>query len=230
MRPIIGITSRHSRENHRYNLPDAYAKAVQRNGGTPIILPPLPDIDHMQLLDAVDGLILSGGADVDPMLYGEQPVPQQRSISPLRDSFEHALVLKALEAGKPILAICRGAQILNVATGGTLVQDTNTQVKNPVKHRQEAPASYGTHHVHLEPGTLIHRILGKDTVTSNSLHHQSVKTPGEGMKITGKATDGVIESMEKPGEHFVLAVQWHPEHMDNPDMNKLFKALVDAST
>lgn len=226
MRPIIGITSRHDREKNWMNLPDAYVKAVQRNGGTPIILPPHEEIDIDQHISLIDGLIISGGPDVDPMLYEEQPKPKQGSISPLRDEYEIKLVKQALDVDKTIFAICRGAQVLNVALGGTLIQDTDSQVKDPVKHRQEAPASYGTHTVWLRENSKIRKIFCKEKIITNSFHHQAVKEPGEDVVPTGWASDDVVEAFEVEGKSYVLAVQWHPEHMDN-EMNKLFKAMIE---
>jgi len=228
MKPIIGITSRYSSNDNRYNLPDAYPKAIQRNGGTPVIIPPLYNAEYQQLYDLVDGLLFTGGPDVDPMHYGEQPMPKQGWIEPMRDEFELKLAHIALEGPKPFLGICRGLQLLNVAAGGTLIQDIGSQVTSPIKHRQEAKAWHGTHHVELEPGSKIYEVLGERKVVVNSFHHQACKDPGPGFKATGWAQDKVIEVIEYDSPVWKLCVQWHPEHMDNPLMNKLFKAFIDA--
>ena len=228
MRPIIGITSRYVIDKKHYGLPDAYAKAVQRNGGTPVILPPLFDIDQDQFLDLVDGIIFSGGPDVDPILYGEQPRPQQGGIDPLRDEVEISLGKKALTGDKPVLGICRGLQVLNVAGGGTLIQDIPSQVKDAQKHNQAAQTYYGTHHVTLEKGSKAHEIFGMERILPNSFHHQACKVPAPGFKVTGKADDGVIEVLEIDSPVWKMCVQWHPEHMDDPVMNKLFKSFIDA--
>ncbi len=228
MRPLIGITSRYSSENNQYNLPDAYTKSIQRNGGTPIIIPPLYDAEYQQLYDTVDGVLFTGGPDVDPMLYGEQPLPKQGWIEPMRDDFELKLAKIALTGPKPMLGICRGMQTINAAAGGTLIQDIDSQIKDPIKHRQEAKAWYGTHHVNLESGSLIHEIFGKDKVVVNSFHHQACKDQAPGFKPTGWASDGVIEVIEMDSPVWKLCVQWHPEHMAEGEMNKLFKAFIDA--
>ena len=228
MRPVIGITSRYTVDKKLYNLPDAYTKAVQRNGGTPVILPPLFDIDQDQLLDMVDGIIFSGGTDVDPMLYDEQPLPKQGYIDPLRDEVEISMAKKVLAGDKPVLGICRGLQVLNVAGGGTLIQDIGSQVKDSQKHRQEAQTYYGTHHVRLEKGSRAHQIFESECIVSNTFHHQACKDPAPGFKPTGWADDGVIEVLEIDSPVWKMCVQWHPEHMDNPVMNKLFKSFIDA--
>ena len=228
MRTIIGITSRYSIDKKHYNLPDAYTKAIQRNGGTTVILPPLFDIDQDQLLGLVDGILFTGGPDVDPMLYGEEPIPGQGGIDPLRDEFEISMAKKALVGDKPVLGICRGLQVLNVAGGGTLYQDIKSQVKDAQKHRQDAQAYYGTHHVELLEDSMAHEIFGSEKIISNTFHHQSCKNPAPGFKPTGWAYDGVIEVLEIESHVWKMCVQWHPEHMDDPVMNKLFKAFVDA--
>jgi putative glutamine amidotransferase len=228
MKPLIGILSRYSSDNNQYNLPDAYTKSIQRNGGTPIIIPPLFDAEYQQLYDAVDGVLFTGGPDVDPLLYGEEPLPKQGVIEPMRDDFELKLAKIALAGNKPVLGICRGLQTLNTAAGGTLIQDIPSQVKDPIKHVQEAKAWYGTHHVRLEPGSKIHNIFGKDSVVSNSFHHQACKDPAPGFKPTGWSEDDVIEVLEIDSPVWKLCVQWHPEHMAEGEMNKLFKAFVDA--
>ena len=228
MKPVIGITSRYSWKERRYNLPDAYVKAVHRNGGLPLVLPPYEDADLEGLYAQVDGLLFTGGPDVDPLQYGEQPRPRQGSIEPLRDWFELELARLALEGPKPVLGICRGLQVLNVAAGGTLIQDVGSQVEGALKHRQEAPAWYGTHRVEVEEGSLAHRVLGCTRVTANSFHHQACKEPGGAYRASAWAPDGVVEALEAEGEPWRLCVQWHPEHMDNPVMNRIFRALVEA--
>ncbi len=228
MRPVIGITSRYTIDKKHYNLPDAYTKAVQRNGGTPVILPPLFDIDQDQLLGLVDGILFTGGPDVDPILYGEEPLPKQGGIDPLRDEVEISMAKKALKGEKPVLGICRGLQVLNVAAGGTLIQDIGSQIDKPLKHRQSAQTYYGTHHVTLDEGSRAREIFGMDKILPNSFHHQACKDPAPGFKVTGRAPDGVIEVLEIDNPVWMMCVQWHPEHMDDPVMNKLFKSFIDA--
>jgi putative glutamine amidotransferase len=228
MKPLIGITSRFSSENKRYNLPDAYAKAIQRNGGTPIVIPPLYEAEYQQLYESVDGVLFTGGPDVDPILYGEEPLPKQGGIEPMRDDFEFKLAKIALDGPKPMFGICRGLQVLNAAAGGTLIQDIGSQIDDPLKHRQEAEAWYGTHHVRLEQGSMLHRLYGKDKVLTNTFHHQACKDPAPGFTATGWTGDNVVEVLEIESEPWKLCVQWHPEHMDNDDMNKLFQDFIHA--
>ena len=146
----------------------------------------------------------------------------------MRDEFAFKLAKIALAGPKPMLGICRGLQTINAAAGGTLIQDIPSQIKDPIKHGQEAKAWYGTHHVELESGSKIHGIFGKDKVVVNSFHHQACKDPAPGFKATGWASDGVIEVIELDTPVWKLCVQWHPEHMAEGEMNKLFKAFIDA--
>ncbi|MBD3172649.1 gamma-glutamyl-gamma-aminobutyrate hydrolase family protein, partial [Candidatus Bathyarchaeota archaeon] len=205
-----------------------YAKAIQRNGGTPIVIPPLYEAEYQQLYESVEGVLFTGGPDVDPILYGEEPLPKQGGIEPLRDDFEFKLAKIALDGPKPVFGICRGLQVLNAAAGGTLIQDIGSQIDDPLKHRQEAKAWYGTHHVRLEQGSILHRLYGKDKVLTNTFHHQACKDPAPGFTVRGWAGDNVVEVLEIESEPWKLCVQWHPEHMDNDDMNKLFQAFIDA--
>ena len=193
-----------------------------------MILPPSFTIDVEQLLGAVDGLVLTGGGDVDPQIYGENSLPSMGSIDPKRDHFELEITRRALEAGKPVLAICRGHQVLNVAAGGTLIQDTTSQVPEAIKHRQSAPIYYPSHTVRVKEGSRLHGIFGKGELGVNTSHHQAVKDLGEGLVATAWAPDGVIEAMELPGDVFVLGVQWHPERMIDGEMLKIFQAFIAA--
>jgi putative glutamine amidotransferase len=226
MTPLIGITSGYNIEKLQYTIPDAYVKAVQRNNGTPILLPPLMETDIDKQLSAIDGLIISGGPDVDPMLYGEQPTPKQGQIVPMRNQYELTISKMALETNTPTLGICGGCQILNVAVGGSLVQDINTQIENSIKHSQEAPANHATHSVRLELDSKLGAIFGKEVIIVNSFHHQAVNKPGDGINMTAWAFDGVIEGFEMDKEQFVVGVQWHPEYME--EMNRLFSAFIES--
>lgn len=228
MRPLIGVTSSYSWDNNSQNLPNSYIDAVERGGGTPIILPPTFTVDVGQLLEAVDGLVLTGGVDVDPQIYGEDPLPQMGRIDPKRDHFELEITRRALSVGKPTLAICRGIQVLNVAAGGTLFQDIPSQVKGSIKHSAQTPTFYPSHSVRVKAGSKLHGIFGKEELGVNSFHHQSVKDLGEGLVATAWAPDGVIEAMEIPGEVFILGVQWHPERMIDGEMLKIFQAFAEA--
>ena len=226
MKPIIGLTSSYSSDKKSYTIPESYVNAVERSGAVPVILPPTFDADIGTFLKLVDGIILTGGVDVDPQLYGENPIPLQGSIDPLRDSFELLLTKAALDMCKPIFAICRGIQVLNVAAGGTLYQDVNGQMKGSLKHRQQAPTYHPSHKVRLEAGSRLNGIFGKSSVGVNSFHHQAVKDIAPGFRATAWADDGLIEAIELDGSDYIVGVQWHPERMIDGEMLKLFKAFT----
>ncbi len=232
MKPVIGITCAYEWVTRRFRLGGAYVEAVTRSGGLPIILPSISPGDVDEVLDLIDGLMLSGGVDIDPYLYGEKPIPGMGKIDPNRDAFELALTRRAIERGIPILAICRGIQTLNVAAGGTLYQDILSQIPNAIKHRWhtseglEVPPDYPTHRVKVKVGSRLHRIFGKEVLAVNSFHHQAVKDVAEGFEATAWADDGVIEAIEYTGECFILGVQWHPELMINGEMIKLFQEFI----
>lgn len=173
-------------------------------------------------------MVLTGGGDVDPQMYGEDPIPNMGSIDPKRDHFELEITRWALGIGKPVLAICRGHQVLNVAAGGTLYQDIPSQIKGSIKHRGKAPVYYPSHKVRVQEGSKLHGMFEKAELGVNSFHHQAVKDLGEGLVATAWAPDGVIEAMELPGETFVLGVQWHPERMIDGEMLKIFQAFIQA--
>jgi putative glutamine amidotransferase len=192
--------------------PRAYADAVQNAGGLALILPPddgaieNPD----QLLDRVDALLLAGGSDVDPASYGAKRHPETHGTRPERDRFELALAHRALERDMPVLGICRGMQMLNVARGGTLEQHLPDAVGHG-NHRH-TPGTFGDHEVRLEPGSLAHRAAGAETVPVKSHHHQGIGELGEGLSVTGwSVEDETVEAIELPDRRFALGVLWHPE-------------------
>jgi putative glutamine amidotransferase len=228
MKPIVGVTSSYNQNDKRYQVPESYIEAVERAGGIPVVLPPTFDAKVDALLKLVDGLILTGGVDIDPQLYGESPLPKQGNIDPLRDSFELALTRRCLKVGKPVLAICRGIQLLNVAAGGSLYQDVNSQVVGSLKHRQQAPTYYATHRVQLGEGSRLLDVFGGEVVAVNSFHHQAVKDVAPGFRATGWAEDGLVEVIESQGRGWVLGVQWHPERMLDHGMLPLFETFVRA--
>ncbi|MFI6286620.1 gamma-glutamyl-gamma-aminobutyrate hydrolase family protein [Streptomyces sp. NPDC051018] len=224
-RPLIGLTT--SAESARFGvwhtessvLPRTYPDAVVRAGGVPVLLAPVAE-GHRELLSAVDALVLTGGADVDPARYGAAPHPSVRP-QPERDDFEFALLELALAARIPVLGVCRGMQLLNVALGGTLVQHLPDTVGTTV-HRP-APASFGPGRALLTPGSRVAAILGAETFC-RCHHHQAVDRPGDGLVVVGRAPDGTVEAVERPGDPFVVGVQWHPE--EQPDDLRLFTVLV----
>lgn len=205
-------------------LPHSYVAAVVAAGGVPVLLPPVDAVDAAarRAVDGLDGLLLTGGADVEPSLYGAAPLATTQAPRADRDGWELALLDAALASDLPVLAICRGAQVLNVACGGTLHQHVPDLVGH-VGH-QPAPAVLGTTPVRLAPGSLAATILGTE-VKVPCYHHQSIDRLGDGVAAVGRADDGIVEAVELPDRRFVLGVQWHPEDGDDP---RLFEALVAA--
>jgi putative glutamine amidotransferase len=205
-----------------------YIEAVTLAGGIPFIMPVIEGKERIkQQIEQIDGLVLSGGQDVDPLLYGEEPSPLLGDIFPKRDIYEKYLIQYAMEKEKPILAICRGMQILNVACGGTLYQDISLLAGASIKHNQYTNPSLPTHSVILQEGTRLFQLYGERTVT-NSFHHQAIQQIAPGFQIAAFAKDGVIEAIEKEGDRFVVGIQWHAEMMAKEDghMLDLFKLLI----
>ena len=214
-RPIIGIIGNFGAKG--CELAQGYYESVLQAGGIPMVLPPYDDAAALcQTLDKVDGILLSGGGDINPLLLGEEPVPGLHGICPQRDEMELLLVREAYNRQLPILGICRGIQVLVAALGGTLYQDLNTQYSEAplVKHDQDLDRAYASHTVRLEDGSTLSRLFPeakKKGLPVNSFHHQAVQTPGPLLHITAKATDGVIEAVESNEFKSIIGVQWHPE-------------------
>ncbi|MDH7489573.1 MAG: gamma-glutamyl-gamma-aminobutyrate hydrolase family protein [Anaerolineae bacterium] len=243
--PIIAIPCRHDASARHHRLPmqgmgQAYLSAVIAAGGVPVLLPlGLDEPRLLRALDRADGLLLAGGEDIAPALFGEEPHPKLGKVDADRDAVEVALARRALEAGLPLLAICRGIQVLNVAAGGTLYQDIPSQVPGALKHNcfyPEYPRDHIAHAVAIAPDSRLAAIVGQTAeslaaVPVNSLHHQSVKAVGTGLQVVAQAPDGIVEAVEATGEAWVLAVQWHPEELaaSRADMAALFRAFVEAA-
>ncbi|MEW2359414.1 gamma-glutamyl-gamma-aminobutyrate hydrolase family protein [Spirillospora sp. NPDC029432] len=228
--PVIGITT--YLEPARWGvwvreaalLPAPYARAVERAGGVPVMLPPTGGLRGVDaLVRRLDGLVIAGGGDVDPDLYGADRHPETGPPQPQRDRFELALVRAAIEADLPFLAICRGMQVLNVARGGSLVQYLPQEVGN----EDHAPAvgMVGRHRVHINPTSAVGKIMG-DGADVPTYHHQAVKRLGKGLSAVAYAADQVVEAVELQGHRFGIGVQWHPEEGDD---RRLFEALVAES-
>ena len=237
--PLIGITGYRSLPSspltyYTFNLNESYVRAVQTAGGLPIIISPvLKENELRELFRRLDGLLLSGGGDIDPAIFGQAQHPATRSVSQERDRTELALARWALAEEKPMLAICRGIQVMNVAAGGTLIQDIPMQIPDAMVHSfsDDTPRDHIAHTVDVKAGSRLAHILGRAAVATNSWHHQSCQAPGQGIVYTAWAPDGVVEGAEAPGHRFALGVQWHPEEMfhERTDMLALFRALVEAS-
>jgi len=231
--PTIGICAAVSRARWSHwddevaLVPLAYLRAVRAAGGLPLIVPPDDEVaEHPEeLLDKLDGLILIGGSDVDPASYGAAPDPNTGATRPERDRFELALAYGAMERGLPLLGICRGGQMINVACGGTLHQHLPDVVGDD--HHLETPGTFSEHEVELEAGSRAARAAGAERITVKSHHHQAVDELGEGLKATGHALpDAIVEAVEHTDHDFTLGVLWHPEA---DERSKVVTALVRAA-
>jgi putative glutamine amidotransferase len=235
MKPIIGISGGHLIDQggrfpgyKRSYVNDNYIQSVIAAGGVPYIIPvnDEEEVIREQVLN-VNGLILSGGDDVFPQFYGEEPLEKLGGVFPERDIFDSRLIKFALELRKPIFAICRGIQILNVTFGGTLYQDLSYIDNCTIKHDQYSRSDLSTHTVTFSSESRLYKIFG-DSTRVNSFHHQAIKDVAPGFRVAAVAKDGVIEAIEKEGDDYVVAVQWHPEMLAHKDplMLTLFKTFV----
>lgn len=224
-RPLVGITTYvtparwGSWEQEAALIPAQYVQAVERAGGRPLLVPPSEE-GIEETLDALDALIFSGGSDLSPETYGQEPHPETYGVVPERDDAELALLTAALERDLPVLAICRGSQVLNVALGGDLLQHL-PEVVGDEKHKH-TPGAYADHDVSIEPGTRIGTLLGEHAPVK-SHHHQGFGRLGSGLVETARAEDGTIEAVEDASRRFTLGVLWHPEAGEDL---KLFEELV----
>ena len=239
-RPIIGITAgrrnpqtpRNERQTPVLSLPLDYPMEVERAGGVPLVLPWTKDKAVVNAaMEKVDGLLLSGGGDVAALAYGEEPHPRNRYEDPVRDAAEFVAIAAALKRELPVLGICRGIQSLNVALGGTLVQDIPSQVKGALQHYTYENETVLNHTISVVKGTRLRKLLGKPSLAVNSWHHQAVAKLGKGLKVNARAKDGVIEGIETGDKRPLLAVQCHPEDCaaDYPVFQKLFSWLVSEA-
>lgn len=235
MKPIIGILGNLiTMENgmfpgmERSYVNNDYINAVMKGGGIPFIIPVNTNEEVIRRqIEQVDGVLISGGWDVNPLLYGEEPKNDMTFIYPEVDTFDLEAIKIALELDKPILGICRGLQILNVALKGSINQDINLVEGNFIKHQQQAKRHVGTHTIDVLENSKLEAVLGK-CLQVNSYHHQSINILGEGLKAIAYSKDKVIEAVEKENAKFVVGVQWHPEMMVdyNEKMVKLFKEFI----
>ncbi len=236
MRPIIGIPAqadyREKSGRPIYGNNRAYIHAVESAGGIPVLIPMLYDASLLEpLLDRLDGLLLSGGVDIQPIRYHEEPHPLLDAVDEPLDELEFAVTAWALQRDMPVLGVCRGMQLLNIALGGSLYQDIAAQCPGSMKHsRRELPRNTLIHNIHIEAGSVMENVLGANEIWINSLHHQAVKEPGKGVRISGRAEDGIAELMEVEGYRFVLGIQGHPEELYTiePACARLFAVFVKA--
>lgn len=236
---LIGITTTYE-EPHNYERTNCeYLRCIEAAGGTPVLLPPAAGGEAANgraardMLARLDALVLAGGGDIEPARYGEAtPHPDVAYVSPARDALEFALARLAFDAALPVLGICRGMQVMNVARGGALHQDVVGCGAASTGHRQDPPYDALTHRASVAPGTLLERILRgqldeRRTLPVNSMHHQAVSHVGRGLRVSALSDDGLIEAIEHPGHPFYLGVQWHPEYL--APQAALFGALVEAA-
>ena len=228
---LIGLTPTLDDHTGQITVNQDYLDSVARSGALPMLLP-LTDHEAAweEMLRRIDGLLLIGGGDVEPAEYGEEKLPFCGETTPLRDKMELYLCRRALEKDLPILAICRGHQILNCALGGTLYQDIAAQYGDALKHPCYQQKKDQVHAVTAEKDSLLYKITGMETMRVNSRHHQGIKDLGRGLRVNARAEDGLIEGVEYPGKKFVLGVQWHPESLSDyrEEAQKLFNAFVEA--
>ena len=232
--PLIGVTTSITVNAYpeRASVNSAYVRAVQDAGGVPVLLPPpLEGAARAALWRLLDGVVLTGGGDVDPARFGEARHPAVSNVSAARDTLEIDLTRYALGRRLPLLAICRGIQLLNVALGGTLQQDIAGEPGSLINHSQSEPRHQPTHAVKLDDGTRLAGILGALELDVNSFHHQALKGLGRGLRPVAWAPDGVVEGIELDGADFVVGVQWHPEDLAGHDAaaRNVFRALVAAA-
>ena len=231
MKPIIGISPLYDEEKRGLWMRPGYLDVLYACGAIPLVLPFDYDaVDVEQVLSICDGLLMTGGPDVDPHLYGEEPLAECGPTQAVRDDLEYRLLEKALASDMPILAVCRGSQLLNVFLGGTLYQDLPTQLPKTINHAMEPPFESLCHKVILEPGEPLQVLLGEDVIPVNSIHHQAVKRVAPTLVPLARSMDGVIEGTWMPGKRFVWGVQWHPEWIWDVDsrQKRIVQAFVDA--
>lgn len=223
--PLIGITTYGRNAEDRYHLPAEYVSAVRAAAGLPVLLPPgetnIPDI-----LMSLDGLIFAGGGDIDPSRYNGENHPEIKRVDPERDQFEFALAEAVLASKLPVLGICRGQQLLNIATGGTLVEHLPDQYGEKVIHRRENGRDID-HNVSVTAESRLAEIVGAETISTKSMHHQGIAKIGNNWNIVAASDDGVVEAQEHCLHPWMIAVQWHPEMaVDQPAQLALFQALI----
>lgn len=230
-KPIIGIGSDvrvTPGKRDRAFVYTTYVEALRKAGAIPVLIPPQPE-NAEEVVEELDGLLLAGGADCDPAVYGEAAHPSIEPMDPRRQTNDLTLARVARQRGIPTLGICLGVQLMNIAAGGSLVQDIGSQMQTDIEHASE-PEDRARHEVRIEKGTRLASILGDRELSVNSSHHQAIKKIGQGLQITAHAPDGIVEGLEDPRHPFYVGVQWHPEDMPGePSASTLFRAFVEAA-
>lgn len=229
--PLIGVSA--NLENEISTVKNDYTNSIIAGGGIPVILPVHTDLAILEeMFSSLDGLLLTGGGDINPLFYQEEPLPALGNLSALRDQYDLMLLKMAYDRQLPIFGICRGHQVINIFFGGTLYQDIYSQINSPLlKHQQTAEGNQGTHYVEIAPGSKLKEILGQDKILVNTFHHESNKDIAPGFRNTALSSDGILEASEPVSDTGpqILSVQWHPERMaaaNNPAMVNLFQYFV----
>ncbi len=239
-RPLIAVTcstfygkpwGEYSNNQRLDYVPQEYIASVEMAGGLPLCLPLVEDPETIgAIMERVDGLILTGGPDINPQFYDQEPRPNLGEIDYELDLLELETARMAVDTGRPVLGICRGIQLLAAAFGGELIQDIPTETENTLNHDQKASKAVMTHKVFIDRSSLLHEIVGQEEIWVNSKHHQAVGTLPQGFAAAAHSSDGLIEAMENPNYPFLLGLQWHPEGtsgVDEPSL-RIFQALVEA--
>lgn len=246
MRPLIGIPAQTLQAidgipdglPHSWVMNSRYYHAAAALGAVPVMVPLFHDDEATlrALFDRLDGLLIAGGVDVDPVRYGEAPHPRLGRTDPARDAVELTLARWAVEEKKPVLGLCRGHQVLNVVLGGTLWQDIEAQVPGAIRHDYFPTSGFSrdflAHDVTLESGSRLHGAFGAATIRVNSMHHQAIHALAPALRVAARAPDGVIEGVESGTDHFLVGVQWHPEIFEptDPRTRQLFREFVAAAS
>ena len=228
---IIGLSPLYDREKDSYWMLPGYMKMVERCGAVPLMLPLTTEEPLLAAaFELCDGILLTGGQDVSPSLYGQPLSPLCGEVCEERDEMDRRLLISAIGADKPVLGICRGLQLMNAALGGTLYQDLPTEYGTTAEHCMKPPYDRGVHSVRLMDDTLLHDLLGVDEISVNSYHHHAVKDPASCLKTMAVSEDGLIEAMYLPGKRFIWGVQWHPEfsYEKDPRCLRIAEAFVRA--
>jgi putative glutamine amidotransferase len=230
-KPLIGVGSdvlQRKGERDRAFTFTTYIESLKHAGAVPVIIPPQPE-NASDILDGVDGLLLAGGDDCDPSEYGEERHPSCEPMDPRRQQNDVGLARLARERGIPTLGICLGLQMMNVASGGTLIQDIDSAIETEIIHASE-PSDRHRHDVSIDGSTRLGRIVGAHVLNVNSSHHQAVGRVGEGLRVTAQAPDGIVEGLEDPSHPFYVGVQWHPEDMmGEASAAAIFGAFIEAA-
>ena len=232
MRPIIGVLAEID-DKLSTRVQNSYIRAIEKSGGIPVLIPYVDGGETVEhLVDICDGFFFTGGADIDPKRYGEEPRESIGDVRQYRDEFEFRVFQKVIKTSKPILAICRGAQLVNVALGGTLYQDIPTEVDTKIAHRQSESKFLPPHNVRVIVDTPLYEMTGVEQIKANSFHHQAIKTLGKGLEIMALAEDGIVEAVYLSERQYVRAYQWHPERLFETDLQNrmIFENFIRACT